>query len=437
MTTYVKDIQEIPNLKPPQETFVDDPQSLNEIHLEELNFDLVNGLKKFDNLHILHAIYMLAIVTRFTIILQKQPELYQKFRRQQLNKWGIDIESSKEQSGGVCRRERERERVNVDGIGGDDPTDELFANIDGVEDDRTASASSASSSSSDLSKSSEERGEIMDEAILSQDESELEDVKHVGEANTNEKDDISVFQDENIDDIHFKSSPTSYSSSTTLSTTLLTTLSQRHQLSVQPPSYIPVEKLLQNTNLNKRNIPVTSNHKKLTVELQHANRAVHHHPQHHKHLVKIFNLIKLPNLSIEQFLLRINQYSNQISLNAYLHSIFIIYKITILLDLFTLNDNNCFRLIIGSLRTSIKLLDDVYQKQSSFKNVVGCNAKDLLKIEIGFLYLVNFNMNLEMEEEHIKRFLQDDFNSLCIFMKNEMSQEYNLVVQGFQNLESN
>lgn len=85
MTNYIKDIEEIPNLKPPQETFVDDPTSLQDIHLDELTFDLLNGLKTVSNLHIFHVVYIYALFIKFMIKLQQHPHLYDKFRQQQLN----------------------------------------------------------------------------------------------------------------------------------------------------------------------------------------------------------------------------------------------------------------------------------------------------------------------------------------------------------------
>ena len=44
-TSQIGDLNEIPNLKPPRETFVDQPKSPEDVNLEELIYDLQNGTK--------------------------------------------------------------------------------------------------------------------------------------------------------------------------------------------------------------------------------------------------------------------------------------------------------------------------------------------------------------------------------------------------------
>ncbi|KAI3403969.2 hypothetical protein KGF56_003236 [Candida oxycetoniae] len=391
-TTFVKNIQEIPNLKPPQETFVDDPQSITEINLEDLTFDLSNGLKNVSNLHILHCIYISTVLIQFTIKLQESPILYQKYRNLQLKKWGIDTVQEIR-----CSSDEETEK--------------------GV--DKREKLSLSSTSSSDLSDSGESSDDlkIMDEAMeLSQVGFEMEDMNQLSKGSNNllPSHDMFMFEDEDVDEIKFRKNSSILASS--------------------PPPYIPIETLLKTTDLSiddsiqQQKQQTSAYARRLKAELAHASKSKVKHPHHYKHLLKIFNLMKLPQLTILRFLLRINQYSPKISINAYLHSIFLIYKLTIMIDLFQLTKKNSFRFVIGALRTSIKLLDDIYQKQTSFKNVVGCNSHDLLKIEIGFLYLMNFNMNLIKEDSVIAKFLQEDFVSLCKFMKSEMAEYYNEVV---------
>lgn len=139
-------------------------------------------------------------------------------------------------------------------------------------------------------------------------------------------------------------------------------------------------------------------------------------------------MIKTPNLPIDQFLLRIKQYSPSISIPAYLHSIFMLFKLTILLSLIQLTTNNSYRFIVGALRTCTKLLDDVYQKQLNFTHVVGVNLRDLSKIEVNFCYLINFNFNLQCLDQQLARFLKYEFVELCQFIKLELNEFYNEVV---------
>ncbi|CAK9437902.1 uncharacterized protein LODBEIA_P22800 [Lodderomyces beijingensis] len=428
-TAYVKNIQEIPSLKPPQETFVDAPQSIYEIDLQDLKFDLSHGLKNFNNLHPFHVIYIFTLVLKFTIRLQNvHPHLLQKFRSQQLEKLGINEEELLSSGGSEKKKnkttktkqqqKKQSTKMRVLSPNDDEEKDHVVVNGDEGEEEleeeqlESDGSQSMSSSSSDLSKSSDK---IMDEVTPSQEESDLEELKY------NFEDDgyfpadsslTSILQDPNIDDIKFKNKNNQSVSPT-----------------METPPYVPMEFLLRDTSaslcLSEPELELELDARttaRFTADLIHAQKS--RHPtcnQHYQHLLKVFTLKQVPHCTIEQFLLRINQYSPKISINAYLHSIYMLYRISISTDLVQLNERNCFRLIIAALRTSIKLLDDVYQKQTVFKNVVGCNhASDLLKIELSFLYLVNFNMNLECEDSMLKSFLKRDFIDLCNFVKSEL-----------------
>ncbi|KAM9916768.1 hypothetical protein OXX80_013491 [Metschnikowia pulcherrima] len=90
-----------------------------------------------------------------------------------------------------------------------------------------------------------------------------------------------------------------------------------------------------------------------------------------------------------------------------------IYKLCVLLDVVTLTPLNVYRFILASLRCSTKKLEDVHQKQKSFATVGGVAPKDLGKIEVSFLYLLNFK--LVVSEHILDRFLTKDFVALRAF----------------------
>lgn len=114
MANYIKDIEEIPCLKPPQETFVDDPTSLKDIHLDELTFDLSNGLKTINNLHILHVVYIYALFIKFIIKLQEHPQLYDKFRQQLLQQLEEEASQSLKMNGNKTNNETDVASTSAD-----------------------------------------------------------------------------------------------------------------------------------------------------------------------------------------------------------------------------------------------------------------------------------------------------------------------------------
>ncbi|KAI5953287.1 hypothetical protein KGF54_002658 [Candida jiufengensis] len=437
MTTFVKDIKEIPNLKPPQETFVDDPTTLQEINLDDLIFDLQNGLKTIKNLHILHIIFIYSVSLKFIIKLQQYPELFEKFRSQQLKNLGLNDLSIDE--------EEEEEQIpgNDDDIKlkNDSLNNEIFNNsntsitslstntITGTS--SSSDTTSATSSSSDLNITNKENTSRLnnEELLKTLQRDDFDDCNeslteirqfdnNFGEILINNKENISIFADDDIDDIKYNK-----------------TYDFNEDMKLKP-DYIPIETLIKTTIIQTPEILEQENTKseiiKLKKEIIHSTNSKS--TNNYNHLVKIFNLIKLPNLSIQNFLLRINQYSSSISKVSYVHSLYLIFKLTIIQNLVKLTLNNCFRLVIASLRTTTKNLDDIYQKQKQFKNVVGLNLKDLLRCEIGFCYLINFNFGLTFAfEKNLKNFLNVEFVNLIQFFKIELNEYYIEVLNEFKN----
>ncbi|KAI5966060.1 hypothetical protein CANMA_003306 [Candida margitis] len=442
MTNFVKDIEEIPNLKPPQETFVDDPTSLKDIHLDELTFDLMNGLKNVNNLHIFHVIYIYASFIKFMIKLQQNPQLYDKFRQQQLQK----LEEREEAA--MARLLNKNKASNGGQNGYASASCSVSPPISHSNSTSTTNSLGSSTGTLRTDEHSDKTGTAP--PLVTTDHMDVDDGKTVVEdfadgndlpadilLDRNDNDEV-VFNDENIDNINFN-----YSSN-----------KDNDEGDHSPAKYIPIDTLLENFKLDEVNsassseeeLPSKSSNSSgrntatttttaaisnfrtsLISEIEHSQKINHANQQ----LVKVFQLIKTPNLPIEQFLLRIKQYSPSISTTAYLHSIYILFKLTTLLGQVTLTTNNSFRFTVGAIRTCTKLLDDVYQKQQNFTHVVGVSLRDLSKIEVNFCYLINFNFNLKCLDLVLAQFLKVEFVELCQFMKVESNEVYNEVVNGF------
>ncbi|RCK65725.1 hypothetical protein Cantr_01442 [Candida viswanathii] len=366
-TSFVRDVSEIPNLKPPQETFVDDPNSLDDINLEELVFDLKHNIKTLSGLHIYHSIFILSKIIQFTIKLQESPELFLKFRLQQLDKLGI----SKDE---VLNRSTSSDSITSDfSFRSNSPPPQMPP--------RAISPQPQLKLSTLLSKKQFGRHDVPEP--LGQDQLAIGEFESLYDDNIDD-----IIYDDKDDEIEWLGNP----------------------------RYIPIEKLIETTDLTKTESAITDlNFLKLKDEI------MNHQPKN-RHLLKIFNLLKTPALTIDQFLIRIKTYSSNISTCSYLHSGFLLYKLIIYLNNIEITLNNSYRFIVASIRCSTKVIEDVYQKQPIFSNVVGVTLKDLLKIEMGFLYLTNFN--LIISEVLLDHFISNEFIDLCFFMKENFPDFY-------------
>lgn len=346
-------------LKPPQETFVDEPCSLDDISIDELAFDLEHGLKDINKLNAFHAIAIFSSCLQDIIKLQADQSLFKKFRKQQLEKFLVDIDF-----------------LSVD-------TENTYANTLKIPSEKLRSPSiSPPLKFARLHNNFKEAGDdfikdITPDSLFNEDK--------LGDFTSNGND-----RSENLDDIN--------------------------------PPYIPIEELIEKTSVERTSNQISSQDSgRLRTEIEYhlANKV----SSQNSLLLKSFNLVNIPTLSIEQFLMRIKTYSSSTSVLVYIHSAYLIFKLSVLLDIVPLTEYNAHRLILALIRCLTKNLEDVYQKQKSFATVGGVNVKDLFKIEMGFLYLCNFK--LITGEEILNTYLKEEFTQLRKFCKENIVSDGN------------
>ncbi|CAH6719058.1 hypothetical protein CLIB1444_01S20538 [[Candida] jaroonii] len=178
---------------------------------------------------------------------------------------------------------------------------------------------------------------------------------------------------------------------------------------IEEHDLITIEQLLQSTNIDDIN---TIDFDDITEEYQYyQNMKI---VEQNQHVIKNFNLIQPPDLSIEQFLNRIKTYSPSTSVSCYIHATLLIFKLSVLHDVLPLTLCNVHRIILASIRCSTKKLEDIYQKQKTFATVGGVTLKDLYRIEVGFLFLCNFR--LVVGEDSLNNYLKE-FTDLRDFVK--------------------
>ncbi|RLV84679.1 hypothetical protein JA9_000587 [Meyerozyma sp. JA9] len=187
--------------------------------------------------------------------------------------------------------------------------------------------------------------------------------------------------------------------------------------SVEAPtsSYIAIELLLKE-DIPDVTEPITGcSSKRIYREMQTTRKQKA--AAQYSHLLKAFNLASEPTISVESFLMRINTYSSSTSVSVYIHAAFLIYKLAVIMDVLPLSMFNVHRVILSSIRCSTKKLEDVYQSQTNYATVVGVSKKDLFKLEMGFLFLCNFQ--LVVGEQILNDFVKSAYVNLLHTNANE------------------
>lgn len=183
--------------------------------------------------------------------------------------------------------------------------------------------------------------------------------------------------------------------------------------------FISTELLLRSTSLELIPDPITCHSsERLKKEVAyHMTPKIRHQTEH---LLRSFALVKKPDLTVEQFLVRIKTYLPSLLVLVYIHAAYMLFRLCVLLDVVQLNSLNVYRFILALVRCLTKKLEDIFQKQKNFATVGGVAPKDLCKIEVGFLYLCNFK--LVVSEQILNDFLCNDFVGLCQFARENLGK---------------
>jgi hypothetical protein len=124
----------------------------------------------------------------------------------------------------------------------------------------------------------------------------------------------------------------------------------------------------------------------------------------------VFSSDKVPNISIEDYLIRIQTYSC-IEKSTLILSLILIDHICKKSDLI-LTYYNIHRILFGSVLISIKSNEDFYYDNKFYSEIAGVQLKELKSIEYTFLQLSDFNVFVKEEEYEQYRQYLEDFDKL-------------------------
>jgi len=429
LLSNMSDISELP-LKRPRLTFVDDPEALDDVNLSELVFELDQDMKSINNIHIFEALTILSTVLQDIIKLQSDRLLFEQFRTEFLLKYGIDPNTVPVQSSvsdvDILKFDS-TESVNEDlklkkldsnddamsDFGGvsDVPDESVNYNVHDGDDDFLFQQLNKTILNKTLSNNFEELDNF-EPTIPLKLPHDVYDPNHDVVLDDDDDNDTSI-RDEI--DIKFAQNRNSFNHNE-----LRKSFTEGHSAPQPEPEIIDIKTLIETTDLTAVKCPISDRCiDRLKNEIFKRRSACQT-----DQLLKTFNLVDVPSLSIDDFLVRIKTYSSSISTTCYIHSAFLMFKLCVVLDMVPLTLHNVHRFILASIRCSTKKLEDVYQKQKPFATVGGVSLRELFKIEVGFLYLCKFK--LVIGENILNEFLTNDFVELRKFVGEHFPDSKNI-----------
>ena len=122
----------------------------------------------------------------------------------------------------------------------------------------------------------------------------------------------------------------------------------------------------------------------------------------------IFNSKKIPNISIQDYLIRIIEYTNieentLICALIYIDSISNKKKITI---------SNIYKILFSAVLISIKFNEDEIYPNNFYAKIAGVPNEELLQMEHEFLILINFNLLIDEKKYSSLKFAIENLNKI-------------------------
>lgn len=119
-------------------------------------------------------------------------------------------------------------------------------------------------------------------------------------------------------------------------------------------------------------------------------------------IIKRFWSRNPPAISVWQYLQRIHKYA-PLSISVYLSASLYIYRLCIELQTILLTPLSVHRILLASLRIACKTIEDINYTHKRFAAVGGVAPMDLYRLEIAFLFLIDFDIciNKQVLQEHL------------------------------------
>jgi len=114
-----------------------------------------------------------------------------------------------------------------------------------------------------------------------------------------------------------------------------------------------------------------------------------------KKLLKIFDLKKIPNITLEEYIVRIMNYS-ECEINTIICSLIYIDRLCV--KGIKITQTNIYKILFTSILTSIKYNEDLFYNNSFYSQIAGVKTKELIKMEYNFCVLLGFDFFIGEKE---------------------------------------
>ena len=128
----------------------------------------------------------------------------------------------------------------------------------------------------------------------------------------------------------------------------------------------------------------------------------------HKQRKSVFSSFSIPNISIEDYLIRIQTYSN-IEKNTLIVSLIFIDRLCKISNV-TLTYYNIHKILFTAILLSIKYNEDTFYDNVFYSEIAGVKLKELKMLEYEFVKKINF----------------------CFFIRNEIFEKYKVSLDNFE-----
>ena len=114
-----------------------------------------------------------------------------------------------------------------------------------------------------------------------------------------------------------------------------------------------------------------------------------------KHLLKTFELKYIPDITIEDYIIRIINYS-ECEINTIICALIYIDRLCV--KGIKINQKNVFKILFASILISIKNNEDLFYNNQFYSQIAGVKTKELIKLEYNFCVLMEFDFFIDEKE---------------------------------------
>ncbi|PGH17998.1 hypothetical protein AJ80_04619 [Polytolypa hystricis UAMH7299] len=115
-----------------------------------------------------------------------------------------------------------------------------------------------------------------------------------------------------------------------------------------------------------------------------------------KVLIRKFFSKNVPPISLEDYLLRLHRYC-PMSTAVYLSASSYIRRLAITENIISVTPRNVHRLVLGAIQVASKMMEDLFYPNLRVAKVGGVTAYELLKLEVNFCFLMNFELRVDAD----------------------------------------